>query len=44
MASRRGKASAARNAPFGTDIQPKRNMKIVGGKQIEIAVDSPPTR
>ncbi|XP_071799869.1 uncharacterized protein C1orf87-like isoform X2 [Asterias amurensis] len=43
MASQRGKASAARNAPFGTDIQPKRNMKIVGGKQIEIAVDSPPT-
>ncbi|XP_022109927.1 uncharacterized protein C1orf87-like isoform X2 [Acanthaster planci] len=44
MTSHRGKVdSAARNAPFGTDIQPKRNIKIVGGKQIEIAVESPPS-
>ncbi|XP_038068511.1 uncharacterized protein C1orf87-like [Patiria miniata] len=44
MTSHRGKAeSAARSAPFGTDVQPKRNIRIIGGKQIEIAVDSPPS-
>ncbi|XP_072018679.1 uncharacterized protein [Amphiura filiformis] len=41
--SRRFGQSAARNAPFGTDVQPTTKTRIVGGKQVEIAVDSPPT-
>ncbi|XP_033108239.1 uncharacterized protein C1orf87 homolog [Anneissia japonica] len=37
------KMSAARNAPFGTDVQPTCNVKIIGGKAVEIPIDSPPT-
>lgn len=37
-------ASAARGAPFGTDVQPKLNVKIIGGVAVEIPVDSPPSR
>ncbi|XP_070563731.1 uncharacterized protein C1orf87-like [Ptychodera flava] len=33
---------AARHAPFGTDIQPKTRLKIVGGKQIEVRTDQTP--
>ncbi|XP_071842950.1 uncharacterized protein [Apostichopus japonicus] len=36
-------ASAARGAPFGTDVQPKLNVKIIGGVAVEIPVDSPPS-
>ncbi|XP_030852122.1 uncharacterized protein C1orf87-like [Strongylocentrotus purpuratus] len=40
--SRRSNASNARNAPFGTDIQPTVKTRIIGGKTVEIAVKSPP--
>lgn len=36
-------ASAARSAPFGTDVQPKLNVKIIGGVAVEIPVDTPPS-
>ncbi|XP_071490312.1 uncharacterized protein [Diadema antillarum] len=43
--SRRGGnfASTARNAPFGTDVQPTTKVKIIGGKAVEVAERTPPS-
>ncbi|XP_071952522.1 uncharacterized protein C1orf87-like [Antedon mediterranea] len=37
----RKKHSAACNAPFGTDVQPTCDMKIIGGRAVEIPMESP---
>ncbi|XP_063963044.1 uncharacterized protein LOC129270964 [Lytechinus pictus] len=42
MSRRANAASTARNAPFGTDIQPSVKTKIIGGKTVEVAVRTPP--